>query len=512
MPHQAVAGDLTAIEKHGRQIYFTGDSPTGRAINSLFGSQQVQIPGNLAVCSSCHGYDGLGRPESGIEPTNITWKHLTKSFGHIHNNLQHPAFTEQSLKTFIRDGIYPGGQPADSGMPRYDISESDLDALVAYIRKLGSIQDPGISQKRIRVGTVMSVNGGLADKTAQLEQLIQGYFAQINASGGIFGRELSLSTYHLENKPGEIDRLGEWIVAEDLFVLLSPYIPGYELSFQKVVALIDVPVIGYYTLYPPVDFQENRKIFTLLPGVYNQLMALQKYVDMQKIEPAPKVGVVYENTLEAERVVEQLEKSWERSDWKPVKTINISEKPDAPEMIAEELREARVNIVVYTGFDDAVLIRIMELASRQNWTPVFLTSGSLAGKALMSVPENLVSRFFIAYPSLNRDRLPRAVSKLRGVVDPVDVDLQNIQALVSAYVSTDLLVASLRKSGRELDRRKMVSSLEKTYMFETGLMPPLSYSMNRRVGSDGVYIVQPKLSGEPGRSPYSVEWFRAPPP
>ncbi len=507
MPRLAFAGSLTAIEMNGRQIYFSGESPSGRAIGSSFGLQQVQIPGNLAVCSSCHGYDGLGRPESGIEPTNITWKHLTKTFGHIHDNLQHPAFTEKSLKTFIREGIYPGGQSADPGMPRYDMSESDLDALVAYIKKLGSIQDSGISPGQIRVGTVMSVDGVLAEKTAQLEKLIQGYFEQINASGGIFGRELSLVSYHLKNKPDGIARLREWIIAQDLFVLLSPYIPSYEFSFQKVVTQIDVPVIGYYTLYPPIDFKENRKIFTLLPGVYNQFMALQKYLSLLNIEPAPKVGLVYEATVEMERVVGQLENSWANTEWKLVKKINVSEKADSPEKIAEELRKAHVNIVVYAGFDDTGLIRIMDLASRKNWTPVFLTSGSLTGKALMSVPKNLMSRFFIAYPSLNRDRLPRAVSKLREIVDLEEVDVKNIHGLISAYVSTELLVTSLRKSGREIDRRKMISALEKTYKFTTGLMPTLSYSMNRRVGSDGIYIVQPKLLREPGRSPYSVQWF-----
>ena len=301
--------------------------------------------------------------------------------------------------------------------------------------------------------------------------------------------------------------LKDWIVEQDLFVLLSPYAPGYELSFQKTVALIDVPVIGNFTLFPPVVFQENRKTFTLLPGIYNQLMILQNYVNSQDIEPDPKVGLLYENTPELERLAGQLEKSWGNSEWKPVQKIQLPGKPDDPEKIAEVLRKANVNIVIYAGFDDAGLIRIMDLASKKNWSPLFLTTGSLAGKALMAVPKNLTSRFFIAYPTLNRDRLPAAVSKLRDIVELEEVDAQNIQALVSAYASTELLVASLRNSGRELDRRKMISALEKTYKFKTGLMPPLSYSMNRRIGTDGVYIVQPIISSEPGRSPYTVQWF-----
>jgi len=510
LPRPAYADNLTLLEKHGRQIYFTGESLSDGSIEATFGHQEVAIPGNLAVCSSCHGYDGLGRPESGIEPTNITWKHLSKSFGHIHDHFQHPPFTAEALKVFLRSGIFPGGAQADLAMPRYRMPESDLEALVAYLKRLGSLQDPGISTEEIRIGSVFSAASGGKTRTILLESLLQHYFEQINAAGGLFGRKLSFVSFSLRKQTDREMALKDWLVENDLFVLLGAYLPGDEIPFHDIVTALDIPVVGQHTVYPQLDFQKNRKTFNLLPGIYDQLRALQGYVARQKIEPSPKVGLLYEQTDDLERVVTKLKGDWQNTDWRPLKTALIpGDDRESLRKIVAELHQSGVNVVVYAGFEPN-LLRLLALISESDWSPLFLASGSLAGNALMAVPEKLSSGFFVSYPTLTRDRLAPAVARLGELVNLQEVEPQEIQPLISAYVSAELLVHCLKNSGRDLDRRKLVSALEKTYRFNSGLLPPLTYSLNRRVGTGGIYVVRPNGNHRDGGEKISVQWFESP--
>ena len=108
IPAVAAAAPLTEAEERGRQIYFTGESPSGEDITAYLsmGGEQLELPGEAATCGSCHGHDGTGRPESGVLPSNITWSHLTRAYGHVHaGDLEHPAFDEESLRVYMRTGV-----------------------------------------------------------------------------------------------------------------------------------------------------------------------------------------------------------------------------------------------------------------------------------------------------------------------------------------------------------------------------------------------------------------------
>ena len=49
---------------------------------------------------------------------------------------EHPPYTEETLKSAITKGINPAGEPLDEEMPRWRMSEQDLDDLVDFIKTL----------------------------------------------------------------------------------------------------------------------------------------------------------------------------------------------------------------------------------------------------------------------------------------------------------------------------------------------------------------------------------------
>src|SRR5689334_10130054 len=61
-------------ETCGKKIYLEGIDCQGREIKAHLGD--IELSGKTAACASCHGADGKGRAESGVDPGDITWEHL----------------------------------------------------------------------------------------------------------------------------------------------------------------------------------------------------------------------------------------------------------------------------------------------------------------------------------------------------------------------------------------------------------------------------------------------------
>ncbi|HEY5974447.1 MAG TPA: hypothetical protein VIU41_06850, partial [Geobacteraceae bacterium] len=95
LPASANTAPLTALEEHGKNIFFKGVSSNGAPLTALFGTEQIKLTGQAVACATCHGYDGLGRSDSGIVSTSISWRVLMKSYGHTHaDGVEHAPFTE----------------------------------------------------------------------------------------------------------------------------------------------------------------------------------------------------------------------------------------------------------------------------------------------------------------------------------------------------------------------------------------------------------------------------------
>jgi len=69
---------------------------------------------------------------------DITWDNLTQEEHHEEEeeHEEHPPYTEETLKRAITRGIDPAGEPLDELMPRWRMSERDLDDLVEFIMTL----------------------------------------------------------------------------------------------------------------------------------------------------------------------------------------------------------------------------------------------------------------------------------------------------------------------------------------------------------------------------------------
>ena len=123
-----------SYKSNGERIYFTSTSASGDRI-SYTGGPGGMMQGPLA-CVTCHGPQGHGGTVQfmmqSFDVPNITWPELTGP----DPDMEHPPYTEETLKRAITEGIDPGGDPLEYPMPRWSMSAGDLNDLVGFIKTL----------------------------------------------------------------------------------------------------------------------------------------------------------------------------------------------------------------------------------------------------------------------------------------------------------------------------------------------------------------------------------------
>lgn len=130
---------------NGERIYFTAESSSGTPIRYSGGVTMMMNSRN--TCADCHGADGKGgritmMMMSSFQTPDITWDNLTEAElegghgGDEEEHQEHPPYTEETLKSAITEGVNPAGESLDEEMPRWQMSELDLNDLVEFIKTL----------------------------------------------------------------------------------------------------------------------------------------------------------------------------------------------------------------------------------------------------------------------------------------------------------------------------------------------------------------------------------------
>ena len=495
------AAELTEAERRGKELYLTGRSPSGGDVKALMGDDRIRLPGRAAACGGCHGHDGTGRPESGIIPSNVTWAYLTKSYGHIHEGgLMHEPFDDASLARYMRTGVYPGGAKGDPSMPVYDMSPSDLDDLVAYLKRIGDDVDPGVSDAAITVATVIPSSGPLVDMGHAIRDTLAASFERVNSDGGIYGREIVFEIHELDADPKIAPGLlATWLAARQPFALVSPFTPGIEPEVNSAARDERVPIIGPWTLYPVESYSLNRSVFYLVSGLAEQARTMIGFV-------APKLGVdgvhaavLHPGGPSVAGAVETIENACRDAGWTVVGSSPFSLPDGDPEATVGALRGAGVDVVISLATEPE-LRAVLESATAADWSPWILAPGVLSGALAVNAPAELRDRLVLAYPTLPSDREGWALRELSGLAETDAAAREHVQAAVSASAAAAVLTEGLRRTGRRLGRAELLTALESLYRFETGLMPPLTYTPNRRVGANGAWVVVAGGGHDDGRS------------
>jgi ABC-type branched-subunit amino acid transport system substrate-binding protein len=487
------AAQLTPAQAAGKQIYNEGASPSGRPIEAVLGEGSTRVPGSLMLCSSCHGFDGQGRPEGGITPSIVTWEALTSplrskdALGH-----RRPAYNLLSLRRAITNGVDPQGKGLGVTMPRYQMSPRDLNNLIEYLKVLGKESEPGLTATSIRLGTIVPASGPYAASGQHSVALIKAYFDELNQQGGIYGRRLELLVLTVSGTAADIVHQAEQFVrASNLFAMVGILVPGAETNLADLMERLGVPTVGAFASNAEEDAASRSKNFYLLSGLSQQTRALVKFAGDHTRDTAAKIAVVYPESMAelAGRMAEQC-RAASLTDVTQLKYTKFE-----AQRFAESLSGQNVRTVFFLG-RGRELAEMLASAAALGWNPTVYQPGPLAGEDVLGIAAAFDDRVFLSFPTLPSDLEPEAVGEYNALAAKHRLGQTQPARSLATLASAKVLIEGLRRSGQQLGREKFITTMAAMYGFQTGLTPPISFGANKRIGALGAYVVKLDLKNK----------------
>lgn len=135
----------------GESIYLRGVLPSGAPLEGKRQAAGLTARGADAACVSCHQRSGLGTYEGynfvvTIPPIAGAYLFHSRE-AHTKEavlpyvawmNSNRDAYTDATLARAIREGLDSQGRPLSALMPRFALSDADMDSLIEYLKQLGS--------------------------------------------------------------------------------------------------------------------------------------------------------------------------------------------------------------------------------------------------------------------------------------------------------------------------------------------------------------------------------------
>ena len=146
----------------GESIYRSGVTGSGAALRASRASGAA-LTGAAAACINCHQRSGLGMREGRSTVPPIAGRYLFRPLPKDGNvdvpfvegmRSDREPYTDATLARAIREGLDSQGRPLSVLMPNFELVDTDMAALIAYLKRLAPHRVPGVSGSTLHFATI----------------------------------------------------------------------------------------------------------------------------------------------------------------------------------------------------------------------------------------------------------------------------------------------------------------------------------------------------------------------
>jgi len=328
--------------------------------------------------------------------------------------------------------------------------------------------------------------------------VLAAYFRELNDRGGIYGRRVELRFFEA---PGSAEARASasrhFVVQQEVFALVAPFIAAAEEAVTTAARDEKVPIVGPFTLDPAPDAPLNRQVFYLHAGRAEQARALAVFAADRLTGQKPVAAILFSESDEAaRRAIDGVCAEFRRLGWGSVELCPIAQGAPAGASVTH-LRSARAGVVLILSHEGRE-VEDLRAACSQDWHPLVLVPGGLAGRKTLGSLSQVRDRLFLAFPTLPLDATEEGKAEYERLAAAHGLPKEQRSSQFAALASAKIFVEAMTAVGRAASREKLVEQLELFYQRPTGLTRSITFGPNRRVGARGVYILgvdpqEPKL-------------------
>ncbi len=508
--------------KQAERIYRDGVLPSGKVLTAV-AEADIELTGLQVACANCHRRSGLGTNEGNLVMPPITREFLfqAKKLGREHRFLYktegsgtRPAYTMESLKKVIREGIDSSGRELGRLMPRYNLTDQESDALVAYLSTLESSSSPGVTKEEIHFATIVSDQVDQSEKKAVLD-ILENYFKKKNAGTRLETRRAENAPWHRDWKyesyrkwklhvwtlTGSSDtweaQLNKYYSEQPVFAMLSglaygSWQPIHDFCEQNHVPCLfpntDLPVLSeseYYTFY-------------FSKGMFLEAEVLAKYLRDERTKVSRlKIVQVYRAEGKGKAAAQQFRKKLKLqiNDTLFDQSIKIDEAIDK-QFWGRLIGEHKQSIFVL-WLNNQDLKTLKELTNETKDINRVFISGTLINEDLVDiVPDSIRNIAEVIYPFEQPNKIPMLLYRSNAWLKA-----QNLAGKYQKLQANTFFV--LRAVGRTImhlrdkfSREYFIELVEhiSEKLLVSSVYPRLTLGPGQRYASKGAYIL--RFSGE----------------
>ena len=483
---------LTDEELLGRKIYREGSDGSQNEITATFGLTEDSVSATTFACANCHGLEGEGKQEGGLNVPAISSQHLFTNTP-TNSPSKDKFYNENTLVLAITKGINSQNKPLSAAMPRYGMTAAQAQALLAYLKHLGSASDidAGVTASEVQLGTVLPLTGPQAATGKLLKATLDACIAVVGSQGLIYGRKVTLTALDSGSTKEEILASTKQLLSETKpFALISGYFPEVTTAIYESLVQERLPVISPLSFAPKEISTPSPSFFYFLPSYADQSRALVDYwlahLPNSKHPARPKLAIAYSDKAVGLNVAVAVREQLRSHHLDVAAEIGMSQATQEP--VAKQitkLAKAKPDAIFFLG-DAKELEKFNASMAKIDHQPVVLALLAMLGADVMNSPDLAIAKMLLATPFAPSNP---ALQQFSTLLDQHSVSLQSPGLQRIACAAVNFVAEGLKRSGKHLSRDKFIHALEEIKDFPVDIMPPLQFDPNNRQGTRGAYIL-----------------------
>jgi hypothetical protein len=535
----ASADDLAAESRRlGERIYLEGIGSSGENIRAVVAGD-IAVEGPMFACANCHLRSGLGTSEGSLItprinaatlsaplPRGVPWS--GPSYATAENpvwetpppwfdaGFLRPEYTRQSLAQVIRTGENAAAQQLHRAMPRYELDERDMAALLDYLEQLSAQYSPGVTETSLRFATVVAGDVPSADRQAMLDAL-RGYIDTKNAkprhqkkrarAGPFYRRESDTAYRDLELVTWEIggpaatwrEQLERHYREQPVFALLGGIAAGEWAPIHEFCEENRIPALFPITDRPVVSETDWYTLY-FSKGLYQEGETAARWLRrLETLDPDARIAQIYRRGGRGELAARAFEATWaEFGRSEPDSHPLAEDGKGAAAGLDALLREERPEVLLlWLGAEATPLLD--ELARRPDRPGTVMVAAGLLGDDLARVPEAARSFTYITYPKSLPGKKQRVETAVKRWLGARKLPVTNLRLQSDIYFLGWMFSGALMEMRNEFYREYLLELMDMMtdQHWAVAAYPRLSFGPGQRYAAKGCYVVQLGPGPEP---------------
>jgi ABC-type branched-subunit amino acid transport system substrate-binding protein len=360
---------------------------------------------------------------------------------------RHPAFSETSFVRTVTAGVDPAGNKLSVAMPTYRMPLQDMSDLLAYLKRIETDLDPGVSETSIVIGTLLPDKTALTGLAQAMEDVLQAYFAEVNSRGGIYNRKIELRLMYGDTT-STLTNMKHLIDDEQVFAIVSGLTAGLKRVLRRLVRRKKCPSSVLPRCYRREDCRLTATFFYLLAWSQRTSKNTGKFCCQENGSPKIASGHHMSDADFSRGIAKSIEDQSKKLGWTTITRIYYPRDRFNPSQYVTELKQQGIDTVFHlgSGAETGALFKDAEAAG---WSPAVYLLGTLVGRNITElVPVKMKDKVFLAFPTIPADISASGAAEYSALLQKNKLSSTHAAAQASAIAAARILVHGLELSGR----------------------------------------------------------------